>query len=351
VACRQGRFDVVPDQSDEVQSNSRTGVNGGDSTATPADGDAKMKVLDLFCGAGGMAIGFAKAGFSVSGVDINPWARKIFARNHIGMAIIEDLKSESIRGEFPVVTGGPPCRPWSRLNTGKRGVEHPDHPLLGRFFEHVSDIEPVVFVLENVEALARDHVFRDWIEKLRCSAYSVAVRNIAYSDFGAPTARRRLITVGVRRGGRSAEWLFDRLKQAECQSASVGDAIRRFEGLEYGGFADHVWSKLTTIDKYEKYYQTGKYGWYQLEYDAPAPSFGNIAKTYILHPASGDRIAPRVISVREALAIIGFDDGFSFPPEMGTTLRYQMVADAVSPAFSEACAEVVMRLLRDRVEG
>ena len=53
-----------------------------------------MKVLDLFCGAGGLASGFAKAGFEVNGVDINPYVEEIFSSNHIGNAQIADLSKD-----------------------------------------------------------------------------------------------------------------------------------------------------------------------------------------------------------------------------------------------------------------
>ena len=59
-----------------------------------------------------------------------------------------------------------------------------------------------------------------------------------------------------------------------------------------GEIQDHDYPNFRTIEKYRKYYETGKYGWYKLEWEKPAPSFGNVTKTYILHPSSWNNGTP-----------------------------------------------------------
>ena len=58
-------------------------------------------------------------------------------------------------------------------------------------------------------------------------------------------------------------------------------------------------------------------------------------------------LLPRVISVKEALLLMGFDREFHFPQGMGMGIRYQMVTDAVSPVFAYAAACVVKEILDD----
>ena len=100
--------------------------------------------------------------------------------------------------------------------------------------------------------------------------------------------------------------------------------------------------------KYAEKYRTGMYGWRILNWDEPAPSFGNVMKTYILPPQS-DPLDPnvRVLSVLEVSRIMGFNHGFHFPSGMGVGERYQMLVDSVSPVFSEVLAAHVMNYLRE----
>ena len=302
-----------------------------------------MKVLDLFSGAGGLSLGFREAGFEVTGVDISPDAVKTYRYNKIGKAIRLDLSRRAVNGDYDVIMGGPPCRPWSSINVRKRGERHPDHMLLSRFFLHVKRNKPHVFLLENVIPLKRDELFTKEINSVREMGYSVQFSTVTYSDFGAATRRKRLITFGIRDG--DAGVFFAELEHRVTKPSTVRDALNLLYGSSLLDDPDHVWPKLRTIERYREYYRTGKFGWYVLKWDEPAPSFGNIMKTYILHPDSFDGGETRVISIKEALLIMGFDMTFSFPKGLAMGKRYQMVADAVSPRFSRVAAEIIRSLL------
>jgi DNA (cytosine-5)-methyltransferase 1 len=200
--------------------------------------------------------------------------------------------------------------------------------------------------MENVPALGGDDVYRCGVEQLRESGYDIAARVLHYDRFGAATKRRRLFTIGVldvRGGGH----LFLRLlREHHAQARTVRDAIARFRDLPRGSYPDHDWSELKTIPKYRDRYESGQYGWTRLDYDSPAPSFGSVAKTYILHPeAAVDGYPERVLSVREVLAIMGFPDSVRFPEGTSRAKRYQMVANSVSPQVSRAVALTVRSLL------
>ena len=307
-----------------------------------------MKVLDLFCGIGGLASGFAKAGFSVDGVDISPNVQKIFALNKIGNARIADLSCTTVDGKFDLIIGGPPCKPWSAINLTKRKNKHEDYNLLTRFFHHVKYHEPFLFLMENVPPVAKDLLTLSDIEDLKAKGYSISMHAIRYSDYGAPITRRRLIVVGVREG--DPEYFFQGLLNFKKPAKTVAKAIGHLSNKKFGEVPDHVYPRLRTIHKYRKYYETGKYGWYILQWDSPAPSFGNVMKTYILHPSSWNGNEPRVISIREALLLMGFDRNFVFPKNMGMGTRYQMVADAISPVFAYASACVIREMVRGNDE-
>lgn len=308
-----------------------------------------MRVLDLFCGAGGLSLGFRDAGFSVLGADINQYSAEIYSINNIGKFIEIDLAGDSVAGTFDVVIGGPPCRPWSSINRQKRGLLHQDYSLLERFFDHVFEIRPRAFILENVPPLGSDEKFSLLKDDATREGYSVDSQSLEYLDFGVATKRRRLFTVGFRDFGMNAKDFFICLEQVKETPLTVGQVIKRYEGYAEGAIPDHEWPHLKTIRKYRDYYESGKFGWSKLEYDGYAPSFGNIMKTYILHPRAGEGNFPlRVLSVREALAIMGFPEDFRFPPGMGLGMKYQMVANAVSPVAAQKMARVVREIIERR---
>lgn len=306
-------------------------------------GGLKTEVLDLFCGMGGFAQGFKASGFDVTGADISEHAGKTFELNNLGKFKYTDLSHCFVHGDYDVIIGGPPCKPWSAVNTTRRGKKHRDYILISRFFKHVELIRPKVFLLENVPLLAGEKKLEQLIEGLNNQGYSMHGKVVTYSDYGAPTKRHRFVLFGTRLG--SAETFFERLSNHTSRYKSVKDVIWKLRDTEKGGFPDHVWPELKTINNYLENYKSNKFGWYVLKWDEPAPSFGNIMKTYILHPDAFNGRPTRVISVREALLIMGFDENVHFPDGLGLGVRYQMIVDSVSPVFSLAAARVVKELI------
>ncbi len=304
-----------------------------------------MKVLDLFCGAGGLSYGFRKEGFKVSGADHSDSAEAAYKSNKIGKFISANLSNEILTDGFDVIVGGPPCKPWSTVNLTRRKRDHKDYNLLGRFFKHVEVNKPEAFLLENVPAIAKDSVL-NWHMKHIANklGYSIESNIISYKEFGAPTRRKRFIAFGVRKG--DSKQFFSLIAKYHVKNyATVSDAIKYLEHVKFGEQRDHEWPNLRTIYKYKQYYKTGKYGWYVLKWNEQAPSFGNIMKTYILHPDSFNGGTTRAISIREAMLLMVFPKRYNFPDGQGLGVRYQMVADSVSPPFSQVAAKIVKEIL------
>ncbi|MEM4972406.1 MAG: DNA cytosine methyltransferase [Candidatus Hadarchaeales archaeon] len=304
----------------------------------------RRRILDLFCGMGGLGLGFARAGFKVVGVDIDAHACLTYEMNGVGEAVPADLLRERPDGYYDVVIGGPPCEPWSPLNLTRRGRRHTAHACLRAFYDAVLRIRPAAFVMENVPAIRRDPVFGDCINMASRAGYSVSCRVLRYSDYGASTARRRLFVVGITRGlGVTPEGVLEGMPRRPA--GTVRDAIGDLRKMGPDRSIDHIWPRVRTVERYRSYYLSGKYGWYVLQWDQPAPSFGNVSKTYILHPDAFNGGETRPISVREALRIMGFPDDFRFPEGIGMGKKYEMIADSVSPTFSTVLAEALKRSL------
>jgi DNA (cytosine-5)-methyltransferase 1 len=314
-------------------------------------------VLDLFAGIGGLSSGFGRVGFDVTGVDREPIAATVFESSGFGVARTCDLATDDAFQDAAVLLGGPPCRPWSSVNLQRRRGAHGDHMLLGRFFVHVNEIRPAIFVMENVPALGSDVAYSDGVDALRRSGYNIASTIVRYEEYGAPTRRRRLFTIGIRKSRVGARAFLDELEVTSrtAQRHNVRDAIGWLRDKKCGEVLDHDWSELKSIGNYRHLYESGKYGWARLDYAEPAPSFGSVAKTYILHPESGIAgFDERVVSVREVMAIMGFDLSVAFPAKTSRTKRYQMVANTVSPYVSRAIAGVALYFLtgaRCGIEG
>ena len=202
-----------------------------------------MRVLDIFCGAGGFSLGFARNHFSVTGVDNNPWAGEVFKQNNIGSFIEKDLREESIHTECTILSGGPPCRPWSALNLTRRKEKHPDYSHLEKYFQHVLDLKPEVFLMENVINLSSDDLLQRMLQSIHKEKYYADCRIVRYSDWGAATKRRRLLIVGFRGNPLGPGEFFERLNLRKTDPTTVGHAILKYEKAGRGELPDHEWPR------------------------------------------------------------------------------------------------------------
>jgi DNA (cytosine-5)-methyltransferase 1 len=114
-----------------------------------------MKLLDCFCGMGGVSDGFALEGFDVTGIDIVDAPKMLGYKHRFIQADMLMLKGEDFRG-YDVVWGSPPCRDFSTIGRlyGKRW-KNPPNPkkgieMINCFLQFVKDAKPTFWVLENV---------------------------------------------------------------------------------------------------------------------------------------------------------------------------------------------------------
>ena len=160
--------------------------------------------IDLFCGAGGMSLGFEQAGFDVLlGVDRDGYHAATHERNFpYGRTLcqsVADLKVEDIYGalsgrtEVDLICGGPPCQGFS--NMGLRDELDVRNSLVGQFVRIVCEVKPKAFAMENVPGMmtgATRKILDDTIERFEAAGYRLThpVKVLDASHSGVPQSCR-----------------------------------------------------------------------------------------------------------------------------------------------------------------
>ncbi|NJE30607.1 DNA cytosine methyltransferase [Thermococcus sp. 18S1] len=187
--------------------------------------------ISLFTGAYGLDLGFEQAGFEATvGLDISEWSYRNFHANRpkspfilgdINKISTEDiLKEAGLRpGEVDVLTGGPPCQPFS--TAGKRqGLNDPRASALMQYIRVIKEARPKVFVMEEVTGLLNARlkhvpikergkrplrpeeepgsVWKVVMKELEGTGYLVKDAVLNAADYGTPQFRERVIVIGVR---------------------------------------------------------------------------------------------------------------------------------------------------------
>tara|TARA_Y100000590_G_scaffold349673_1_gene401256 strand:+ start:1044 stop:2129 length:1086 start_codon:yes stop_codon:yes gene_type:complete len=170
----------------------------------------KYKVVDLFAGVGGLSYGFYKnKNFEiVAANEILPDMAKAYELNHKNVKVYnKDIKDFSLddlnkdfninRGDIDLVIGGPPCQAYSTV--GKRLLDDPRGQLFQEYFRILKELNPKVFVFENVKGLLsmdKGRLLYHIISLFESLGYSVKYKVLNAADYGVPQIRERVIIVG-----------------------------------------------------------------------------------------------------------------------------------------------------------
>jgi DNA (cytosine-5)-methyltransferase 1 len=164
----------------------------------------KPSVVSLFAGAGGMDLGFKKAGFEIIWAndfdkDSVDTYRKNFG-NHIVLGDIKDIPSNQIPNNPDVVIGGFPCQGFS-INNKKRSMDDERNHLYKEMLRIIKDKKPKYFVAENVKgilSLEKGEVIKLIVNDFRKIGYNVDYKLLTASDYGVPQNRQRVFIIGNR---------------------------------------------------------------------------------------------------------------------------------------------------------
>lgn len=353
--------------------------------------------IDLFCGCGGFSKGFEQAGFKVAlGTDIWEDALVTYKKNFPGAVTVEadvtgltgkDLidKAGLKVSDVDVIIGGPPCQGFSV--SGFRMIDDPRNKLYKSFVRIVNEIQPKIFVMENVPGLIRlfdGKIGRQVIEDFTEIGYSVSMKLLVAADYGAPQIRRRVFFVGLNKNKiRAHEFAFPEPKYGmenkpyiTCKEALsdldfIEDTILLKDRDVYALSPESDYQKkmrqgATALLNHVATIHTAK----TRKIIAMVPDGGNYKdlpkelwstrKVHIAwtrmnsnkpcftidtgHNHHFHYRANRVPTVRESARIQSFPDTFEF---VGIkTSQLKQVGNAVPPLMAEAIAKQIIELLR-----
>lgn len=189
---------------------------------------AKLRVLDLFAGCGGISLGFEAAGFDLkAAVEFDPDAARSHGLNfHHGLdahsqpvditttspaALCSRLNMTEIADAFDVVVGGPPCQAFARVGRSKlREIE--EHPeafihdpraqLYKKYLEYVDAFQPLAVLMENVPDILNhggQNIAEETCEILASKGYACGYSLLNAAFYGVPQMRERMFLIAYKR--------------------------------------------------------------------------------------------------------------------------------------------------------
>ena len=186
----------------------------------------RYTAVSLYSGAGGLDLGFARAGFDVQwAIDSDAFAVETYNANLEARAVCGDVLRVDPPGHLrpDIVFGGPPCQGFSvigRMDPGDPRSRHVEH-----FLDVVESLEPRAFVMENVKALAASarwaHVRERLTQRAEAMGYQYEIFILNAADYNVPQTRERMFLVGLQ------DAAPERPATSEGRPPTVGDALSR----------------------------------------------------------------------------------------------------------------------------
>lgn len=359
-----------------------------------------LSLVSLFSGALGLDLGFLAAGFDMKYAnDIEEDSKETVEKNlpkvPFGLGDFGKIDNEEVlettglkRGELDVLTGGPPCQPFS--TAGKRqGLNDPRSSPLTDFIQAIEDMQPKAFVMEEVTGLKsarlkhvpikdRDRelepeeqkgsVFDEILDMFDSTGYDYIYDTVNAANYGSPQKRRRLIFIGLRDGepnmpketnapnpknkligGNDADpwrtfWEATAdLSEKSMNSASLSGKKEYMELVPPAGYWRHLPDNKVKEAMGGAYNSGGgRMGYFRrLSWDEPTPTVvtsPNQKSTMLGHP---ERLRP--LSVEEYKRIQGFPDDWEI--EGSLSGQYKLIGNAVPVHLSYEIAKHVKKIL------
>lgn len=300
-----------------------------------------MNVVSLFCGAGGLDLGFKMAGHHVIWAnDIWEDAVKTYKKNFGDYVVCKDISTID-SSEIPdcdIIIGGFPCQGFSVANT-KRHETDSRNTLYKQLIRMITAKHPKFFVAENVKgllSLCNGKVFQMILNDFSSLGYLVKYKVLNAADYGVPQNRQRVIIVGVR-NDLSFDYQFPNPQYNQDGNCGLKKWISVSEALKDIPDPDKPNRLLNHMYSKYKLQFNGYIGHRQLDPSKPAPTVtarGDSKGGVVILPHPN---AERRMSCRELASIQSFPLTFEFIGNKSSV--YRQIANAVPPLLGYAIAK------------
>ncbi len=320
--------------------------------------NGKPKVVELFAGAGGLALGLENAGLEavfLNDFDVDCTDTLKLNRPDWNV-VLGDIKEIDFAGiNADVVSGGFPCQAFSHAGK-KLGFEDTRGTLFYEFARAVKDIKPKLFLAENVAGLVnhdRGRTLAVILEVFRSLGYNVQYNVLDAVEYGVPQKRKRIIIIGTK-NGIDFEYPIGYGKLVTLKEALAH--VPSSPGVKYSAKRKSVldlvppggsWVNLPLdIQKdflgKSFYSGGGKRGMARrISWDEPCLTLTTSPsqkQTERCHPAE-----TRPFTVREYARIQTFPDDWKFSGSISS--QYRQIGNAVPVRFAEAIGRQIVKAL------
>lgn len=322
----------------------------------------KLNIVSFFSGAGGLDLGFKKAGFNVAWAnEYDPTIWDTFQYNHsrtyLDKRSIKDISSDEVPDCIGII-GGPPCQSWSEAGAG-RGINDKRGQLFFEYIRILKEKKPLFFFAENVSGILlpkHKEAFNRILDEFSLLDYNVTYFLLNTNDFGVPQDRKRVIIVGyAKKTGKTFSppkeiiprpVLKDAIldlpssKPAQEKDYSNGDENLNFPNHEYmtGGFSS-IYMSRNRVRSWNEPSFTIQAGGRHAPLHPKAPKMEFIEQNKRIFVQGKEHLYRR-LTVRECARIQTFPDNFLFKYRKVAD-GYKMVGNAVPVEFAKQLATVI----------
>ncbi len=320
----------------------------------------KLKVVDIFSGAGGFSKGFEDAGYEiVDFVEFDKWASETYRHNinvtNKDRVTLDMFKSKDIKTfidynkdkDIDVLIGGFPCQGYSLI--GLRGVDDPRNQLYKPTLKIIDELNPKIFVLENVPGILSmnngDDV-KDIIKRLNKTGWEVQYKVLDSSNFSVPQSRKRVFFIGTKDERISIDNIFNKLLSRNDKKIPISFILKDVD-KEFKDDVNHVKTnhredikaRMIALKEGESLYKNFAGGTKKLHWNKPSPTIRDNHGGTFIHPKKN-----RYLTAREIGLLQTFDGEFEFKGPK--TRQLKQIGNAVPVKLSKEIAEEIKKWLK-----